>query len=201
MTRLLLIRHAATDWVGRKIAGRMDGVPLTGSGYDQAHRLARALAAEAIAAVYSSPRERARETASVLANALGDTVRVASEIDEIDYGDWTGRTIGELEPVPEWQAFNTVRSCTRIPNGELMLEVQARVVRFLEQLSARHPEQSVAVVTHGDLIRAALVHYLGVPLDCMLRLEISPASVTVVGLEQNGPAILCVNHTEPLWER
>lgn len=198
MTRLLLIRHALAAGVGGKIAGRAGGVSLAAAGYDQARRLRERIAGIRIAAVYSSPRERARETAAALAGDGGEGVRIANEIDELDYGDWTGAKINDLESTPRWQAFNSVRSCTRIPNGELILEVQARAVGFMEQLAERHAEQSVAVVTHGDVIRALLAYYLGLPLDLMLRLEISPASVSIIGLEPQGPFIRCVNHTEPL---
>jgi probable phosphoglycerate mutase len=176
----------------------MNGVPLAPAGYEQAHRLARRLAGAGIRAVYSSPQERARQTARILAGALSEQVQIALELDELDYGDWTGQMIDELESVPQWQAFNTARSCTRIPNGELISEVQARVVGLMEQLRARHSEESIALVTHGDVIRAALVYYLGSPLDLMLRLEISPASVSIIEIKKHGPSILCVNQTESM---
>jgi probable phosphomutase (TIGR03848 family) len=198
MTRFLLIRHAATELLGKRIAGRMNGVPLAPAGYEQAHRLARRLAGAGIRAVYSSPQERARETARILAGVLSEQVQIASQLDELDYGDWTGQVIDELESVPQWQAFNTARSCTRIPNGELIAEVQARVVGLMEQLRARHSEESIALVTHGDVIRAALAYYLGSPLDLMLRLEISPASVSIIEIKKHGPSILCVNQTESM---
>jgi probable phosphomutase (TIGR03848 family) len=198
MTRLLLIRHALVSGVGGKIAGRSEGVSLAPAGYEQAGRLKQLLAGVDIAAIYSSPQQRARETADALAGVGDQAVRIAAELDELDYGDWTGRRISELNSVPQWQAFNSVRSCTRIPNGELILEVQARAIGFMEQVAARHPEQCVAIVTHGDVIRAVLAYYLGLPLDLMLRLEISPASVSIVRLEPLAPVIVCVNHTEPL---
>ena len=198
MTRFLFIRHATTELLGRQIAGRMAGVSLAPAGYEQAHRLARRLSGNAVRTVYSSPQERARETARILASALSQQVQIAPALDELDYGEWTGQMMDDLQSVPQWQAFNTVRSCTRIPKGELILEVQARVVGFLEQLRSRHPEESFALVTHGDVIRAALVYYLGVPLDLMARLEISPASLSIVEIEKHGPSILCVNQTENL---
>ena len=198
MTRFLFIRHAVTEVLGKRIAGRMSGVPLAPAGYEQAHRIARRLAGAGIRAIYSSPQERARETARILAGASNEQVQISSELDELDYGDWTGQVIDELQSVPQWQAFNTARSCTRIPNGELITEVQARVVGFMEQLRARHLEESVALVTHGDVIRAALAYYLGSPLDLMLRLEISPASVSIIEIERHGPSIRCVNQTESM---
>ena len=198
MTRLLLIRHALASGVGGKIAGRSEGISLVPAGYKQARRLKQLLAGIDIAAIYSSPQQRARETADALVGGGDQAVHIVAQLDELDYGDWTGRLISELNSVPQWQAFNSVRSCARIPNGELILEVQARAIGFMEQVAARHPDQCVAIVTHGDVIRAVLSYYLGLPIDLMLRLEISPASVSIVQLEPAGPVILCVNHTEPL---
>jgi len=103
--------------------------------------------------------------------------------------------IQELEGREDWRRFNTFRSTTRPPGGELMAEAQLRMVNQLESIRQQHPEQSVAIVSHGDPIRAALTHFLGVPLDLALRLEIDPASVSVVQLADWGARVLCVNNT------
>jgi probable phosphoglycerate mutase len=198
MTRILLLRHAATDMAGRQLSGRTEAAPLNAAGLQQARRLARALAAEKSAVVYTSPRERARQTADILGRAWGAAVTVASELDEVDYGDWSGRGIDELRSVAAWRAFNSIRSCTRIPNGELMADVQARVVRFLQGLRERHPLQTVAAVSHAETVRAALVYYLGAPLDLMLRLEVSQGSVSIVEIDDDGPIVSCVNCVEAL---
>lgn len=193
MTRFLLIRHAAVEGMEEKISGRLDGGSLTPRGREQARRLARLLAGERIGAVYSSPRERARETARLMAEALGGEVLTAPELDEIDYGEWSGRTIEELEPIPRWRAFNSIRSVTRIPGGESMIEAQARVVSFLEGACARYPADSVALVSHAEIVRAALAYCLGAPIDLMLRLAIDPASVSIVAIGERGPIVECVN--------
>jgi probable phosphoglycerate mutase len=198
MTRFLFIRHAATESVGKQIAGRTAGIPLASDGQEQASRVALRLSEQSIAAVYSSPQPRACETAQVLASAVGKDVQVAPELDEVDYGDWTGRMIDELQSAADWQAFNTIRSCTRIPHGEFILEVQARVVGLVERLRAHYREESVALVSHAEVIRAALVYYLGLPLDMMLRLELNPASISIVEIQRYGPIIRCVNNTELL---
>jgi broad specificity phosphatase PhoE len=115
---------------------------------------------------------------------------------EIDYGAWTGCSFTCLANLPEWQRFNSFRSSTRPPGGELMLEAQARLVGALEGMAQSHPGRSVAVVTHADLIRAALCHYGCIPLDCCLRFEISPASVTVFQLHDESALVVRVNDTE-----
>src|SRR5918992_6339647 len=180
MTRLVFIRHAATDCFSSRLAGRDANVHLSAAGRVEGRRLAHSLKRQGIGKIYSSPQPRARETAQFLGELLGDSVEILPELDEIDYGEWTGRTFEELRGIAQWREFNSARSCTRIPNGEPMVEVQARVLALLERLCQRHPAMTVALVSHADIIRAALAHCLGMPLDLLLRLEISPASISIV---------------------
>lgn len=195
MTTFYLIRHGDTPAVGHFVAGRAPGVRLNDRGRRQVEELAERLAGEPIRAVYSSPLERTRETAGPLAKRLGFEVRLADELIELDFGEWTGKSFAELDPLPEWRRYNAYRGGTRIPGGELMLEVQVRVAGFVQRLCAEHPGEAVALVSHGDVIRAALLHYLGMPLDFYHRIEISPASVSVVVLGDYGPQVLSLNHT------
>jgi broad specificity phosphatase PhoE len=196
MTRLVFIRHAATDCFASRLAGRDDNVHLSAAGRVQGQRLAHSLKRQGIGKIYSSPQPRARETAEFLAELLGDSVKIAPQLDEIDYGEWTGRSFEELRRLAQWRDFNSLRSCTRISGGELMIEVQARVLGLMESLCQRHPAMTVALVTHADVIRGALAHCLGMPLDLLLRLDISPASISMVVMEPCGPRVLCVNNTE-----
>lgn len=193
VTTFLLIRHASHGLLGTTLAGRMEGVPLSPSGTAEAEALAGRLADLPLHAIYSSPVERALRTAEPLARRCSLDITIESCFSEIDFGDWTGRTFDALRDLPEWRRFNSVRSCTRPPGGETMLEVQARVAAGLERLSLRHGEGAVGVVTHGDVIKAALMYYLGAPLDLFDRFEISPASVSVVRLRAEGPRVLCIN--------
>ena len=198
MTRLIFIRHAATDCHASHLAGRDVDVHLSHRGRLQAQRLAGSLKQLGIAKIYSSPQPRARETAEFLGELIDDSVKIVPQLDEIDYGEWTGRTFEELRGISRWRDFNSLRSCTRIPGGELMIEVQARVLELMECLSRRHPAVALALVSHADVIRAALAHCLGMPLDLVLRLEVSPASISMVAMEQYGPRVLCINNTEEI---
>jgi probable phosphoglycerate mutase len=198
MSRFLLIRHAAVELAAHIIGGRSPGIHLSVVGHEQARRLALTLRAASIRAIYASPRERARETAQAIAEQRRIPVETAPELDEIDYGHWTGLSMKELSARPQWEAFNTARSCTRVPGGELIAEVQARVATFIARLHAQQATGSVLLVSHCDVIRAALAYYLSFPLDLMLRLEINPASVSIVELTPAGPSIMCVNYTENL---
>ncbi len=178
MSTFLLIRHGENDLVGHAIAGRGPGIHLNETGRDQANRLADHLANSSIQQILSSPLERTRETAEPLAQRLGLPIQLSDRLLEVDFGDWTGKQIAELDRVGDWKQWNTWRSIGRIPNGESMFEVQARVVDEIEGLRRRFPDQKLALFSHGDPIRAAITYYLGMPLDMLLRLEISSASVT-----------------------
>jgi probable phosphomutase (TIGR03848 family) len=193
MTTFVWIRHAAHDLLGKRIVGRAPGVHLSAAGLRQAKALAERLGDGALEALYSSPLERALETAAPIGARCGLEATVADELNEIDFGAWTGRTLAALDRIEAWRRFNRFRSGVRIPEGETMLEVQARVLRLSHRLGEIHAERTVALVSHGDVIRAALAHDLGVHLDLLQRLEISPASVSVVELGPEGPRVLLVN--------
>jgi probable phosphomutase (TIGR03848 family) len=198
MTTFLLIRHALCDPVGRFIVGRQPGVHLNEEGRRKAERLADRLAGLNSIPLYSSPLERARETAQALAAKWGSPVQTLEGLNEIDFGEWTGKSLAELEPLLAWRAFNSFRSGTRIPGGESMAEVLARALRELDRLRHRHPGPNalVGLISHGDVLRAVLAHSLGVSLDFMHRLELSPASVSILEAEDHGPRVLLVNGTE-----
>jgi probable phosphoglycerate mutase len=197
MATYLLIRHALCDPVGRAIAGRTPGISLNVEGEEQARALAARLSSLKVDAVYSSPLERAVETARPVAERQGLSVQCLEGLNEIDFGEWTGKTLAELEPVAAWRNFNSYRSGSRIPNGESMPEVIARATRELEGLQRSHGSGAlVAVVSHADVLRGMIAHLLGMPLDLLLRLELNPASVSIVELQDYGPRLLLLNRTE-----
>lgn len=198
MTTFLLIRHGMTDAVGRFITGRRPGVRLNEQGGRQVEKLADVLSDARIAAVYSSPLERALETAQPIARTQGLETQVRDGLLEVDFGAWEGCSFEELSRLPGWKAFNSFRSQVRPPGGEHMLDVQRRMVGEMEDLLRRHPGESIALISHGDVIRAAIAHYLGVPLDLFLRLEISPASVSAIQLGETHARVPVVNGTSPL---
>lgn len=198
MTTFLLIRHAETDTAGNTITGRLPGVHLNANGKRQAELLASALSPAPLKAIYASPLERAQETAAPLAKAKHLNILTCEEASEVDFGEWTGKTWRELEALPAWRRFNTLRSTTPAPGGELMLDVQARIVRTLEMLRHRHPDQEIAIVSHGDIIRSAVAHYAGIPIDLFDRIEISTASITVMTLDEQRARFLTINRTVEL---
>ncbi len=189
-TTIHLIRHAAHDLLGRVLTGRMAGVPLGAAGRLQARLLAERLAPEPLAAVCSGPLERARETAAPIAARHELAVDIVEDFDEMAFGEWTGRRFEDLSGDPVWQRFNALRSVTRAPGGELMTEVQSRMVAALFELERRHPDRTVAVIGHGDPIRSALAFVLGSPLDLLHRFEVEPASISTLALSPDGPRLL-----------
>lgn len=198
MTTFLLIRHASHDLLGRVLAGRAPDVHLNARGRQESDALAERLADLPIRSLYTGPLERSQETAWPLASKLNLPLRVHCAVDEIDFGEWTRKTFPEIDPLPEWQKWNAERSRARCPGGESMQEVQDRVVRGLNALSVEHHDEYVAVVSHGDVIKAALMHYLGIPLDCIHQFEISPASVSIVAVNSSYAQVMRMNDTGSL---
>jgi broad specificity phosphatase PhoE len=139
--------------------------------------------------------ERTRQTAEVVAQRLGLSTIESDALLELDFGQWTRRSFEDLESEPRWANFNAFRSGTRIPGGELMLETQARVVGLILELRDTYPNEHVALVTHGDVIKAALAYFLGMPLDLYARLEISPASCSELEVGRNFVRVLNLNLT------
>jgi probable phosphoglycerate mutase len=171
----------------------MPGVPLNEEGQQQAKNLAERLKGLPIAAIYSSPVQRAVETAAPLAKVLNLETRIAEDFLELDLGEWTNLPIEELRGDSQFNLFNTFRSNTRIPGGELMLEAQLRMVQGIQKLCKQHPEETIAIVSHGDPIKAAVAYFAGIHLDLFHRLEISPASVSVVEIYPETARVLHVN--------
>lgn len=195
---LLLIRHGATDWADKRLSGWLPDIHLNEVGRAQVEALPGRLAGIPLAAVYSSPLERALETAQPLADAYQLTVQVRQGLIEAGCGEWAGRTIEELKREELWPLLHLYPSGVRFPGGEALRETQGRMVAELDAIRDAHPGQTVAVVSHADPIKMALAHYTGVPLDLYHRFSISPASITILSMARYGPSLVCMNHTESL---
>ncbi|HEX9932111.1 MAG TPA: histidine phosphatase family protein [Allosphingosinicella sp.] len=190
---LLLIRHAAHVELGRTLSGRRRDVALSEDGLQQAEIVADLLAVEPIAAVYSSPRERAWYTARELADRLGQKVRASDGLDEVDFGEWTGRSFDALEGEPDWDQWNSARSIARPPGGESMAEAVDRASAEVARIASEHRGETVAAVSHCDVIRGLVAFYLGLPLDNLLRFDIDPASVSRLVIGDWGARVMSVN--------
>ncbi len=195
MTVLLLIRHAHTDAAGKRLTGWSRGVHLNARGQQEAEALADRLDGVPIDAIYSSPLERCRETVAPLARRRGLSIAARRGLLEVDYGDWTGKTISQLRRTRLWRSVQHVPSTVRFPAGESFLEVQARAVAELDRIADAHPSGTVAVVTHADVLRLLIAHHAGMHPDHLQRLVVDPASITVVDVSEGSTRLFKVNDT------
>lgn len=191
---MLLVRHGKTATTGVLLPGRRPGLHLDDEGRRQAEGAARRLAAlPRIDAIYSSPLERARETAAAIAKVRELAVRIERGLIEIDVGAWAGLKLDRARRKPEWATVQRHATGFRFPGGESFLEMQTRMIGTLATLVARHPGQTIVAVSHADPIKAAVAHALGVHLDLFQRITIGTASITAVACGGGAPRVLTVN--------
>ena len=193
MTVFHLLRHGEHVLRGRVLAGRTPGVGLSARGRAEIAAVANRLAVEQIAALYSSPLQRARETAEILADRLDLPIEICQDVLELDFGEWTGLTFDAVRADERWRLWSTCRSIATVPGGESMRQVQERAVKALFELHHTHLDATLVVVSHGDVIRAALLFALGMPLDFYSRLEVGLASISTIQIDDFGIRVLTVN--------
>jgi broad specificity phosphatase PhoE len=193
MTIFHLLRHGEHAVQGKICAGRAPGVVLSAKGRGEAETAAERLAPAGISAIYASPLERAQETAAIVAGRLNLPVETTPDLNELDFGEWTGLTFDDVRKDPRWPVWATHRSLSCIPGGETMREVQRRIVDTLVKLRERHPDDGIVLVSHGDVIRTALVFALGMPLDFYSRIEVGTGSLSTVRINAAGICVTGIN--------
>lgn len=184
-TRILFVRHGSHDLIEQVLVGRLPDVQLSATGLEEAHRVAARLVEANVTRVHTSPRQRAIETATIIARRAGVPLEISFALDEIDVGAWTGLSFAELAQEPSWNFWNMLRSLARPPEGESMREVQDRIVPYLARVHAAHPGACIAMVSHAEVIRTAVMHCEGLSLDAFAEVKIAPAEVIemVVGAD------------------
>lgn len=193
MTTYYLLRHGEHAVQGQIAAGRAPGIPLSERGRREAAWAAERLADAKIAAIYASPLERAQETAHVIGDRLDLPVTVRPDLSELDFGEWTGLTFDAIRKDPRWQVWAAHRSIACLPGGETMREVQRRVVEAMMELREAHPDDSIVMVSHGDVLRAALMFALAMPIDFYGRIEVATASVSTLRIDAHGIRVVAIN--------
>ena len=193
MTVVFLVRHGAHDRLGRYLDGRRPGVHLSEQGLRQAERVAERLARERVEHVFSSPIERARETAAPIAARAGLDVQVETALEEIDFGAWAGMSFEALRPGEHWQRWNAARATSRTPAGDTMRAAQQRMLDFIDARRLAAPDQACVLVSHADPIKAAVAYYLGLSLNDLPRFDIAPASLTRVEIDPWGARVVTLN--------
>jgi broad specificity phosphatase PhoE len=176
-----LVRHGHHALLGRVLCGRMPGVQLDALGCRQMAAVAEIMRRAGPLVLQSSPQRRALQSAGIVGARCGLPVEIVAAFDEIDMGEWTGAEFADLASDQGWQRWNDSRGSTRPPRGESMLALQTRVVSHIEQLGGS--AGSVIIVSHAEPIRAALMHYLSVPLDDFQSVEVDVASISTISLE------------------
>lgn len=175
------------------IAGRTTGIGLSPKGRAEAAAVAERLIVEKVGALYASPLDRARETASILASRLDLPVAIRDDLIELDFGEWTGLTFEQVRTDERWLPWQSCRSIASIPGGESWRQVQDRAVRALFDIRRSHPNETVVLVSHGDVIRAALLFALGMPLDFYNRIEVATGSISTVRIDDKGVRVPALN--------
>ena len=200
-TLILFVRHGQTPTTGIELYGRKPGVHLSELGLSQAESVAERISEmnqRGIAAIYSSPLGRTRETATPISKALGIPIKQSRGLIELDVGDWTGRKLNQLRKLKAWSTVQKYPSGFRFPNGESFVEMQTRISQTGDGFVSEHPGATVVAVSHADPIRALIAHAMGTHLDLFQRIVVSPCSVTAILYTPNGPVVLAVNNTGDL---
>ena len=200
MTVILLRHGRSVSNTAHTLAGRSEGVELDAKGVSQAAALVERLAGLPITALVRSPLLRCRLTLEPLAAALGLEPLIDERLSEVDYGQWTGRNLGELVKEPLWTVVQQQPSAAVFPDGEGLAQVQARAVAAVRDHDRRLAEEHGTDVlwvacTHGDVIKSVVADALGAHLDSFQRITADPASMSVIRYTPARPFVVHVNHT------
>ena len=197
---MLLVRHATCAQTASVLLGRTLDPALDSVGETQAAALAQHLRSQRKLLLYASPRRRTQQTAHAISQATGASVVTTQQLDEIDFGSWSGRPFAALANEPAWNHWNLQRASASTPAGDTMRAAQRRILNFIHEITRVHPRGIVALVTHAEIIRAALLHYLTLGLDDYHGMQIDPASVSTVQFAGSGPVSVRLNQHAAAWK-
>ncbi|SIR89012.1 histidine phosphatase family protein [Williamsia sterculiae] len=201
---VILVRHGrSTANTSGVLAGRSEGVQLDEKGAEQAAGLVERLAGVTdLAAIVRSPLLRCAQTVAPLVDAVHVDEIVDDRLAEVDYGEWTGKTIKELVSEPLWRTVQQHPSAAVFPGGEGLAAVQTRAVAAIREydrkFSAAAGEGRDAVwiaCSHGDVIKSVVADAMGCHLDSFQRVVVDPASITVIRYGETRPYVHTVNNT------
>lgn len=201
MPTVLLIRHGRTTAnASGVLAGRKPGIALDERGIEQVATTGTRLSAVPLRAVVSSPLDRCQQTAQAILDRQDNppALRIEPQITECGYGSWQGKPLADLAKEPLWSVVQNQPSAVTFPDGESLRHMQARAVESIRRtdraIAEQHGEHAVwAAVSHGDIIKSILADALGMHLDLFQRLNVDPASVSIINYGPRRPAVLSVN--------
>lgn len=206
MPVIILVRHGENEFVKKgKLAGRLPGVHLNNHGQEQAQAAAQMLAEllkdSPPKAIYSSPLERAVETAEPIARTFNLEVQIREGLLETNCGEWAGQSVKALSRLKVWKTVQQRPSMFTFPGGETFMGSQHRIVTELQELAGRYEEKDILIcVSHADPIKLAISYFLGQPIDLFQRLMVSPASISTIAIGPGGAALInlnCTPHNPP----
>ena len=195
MQLVLLIRHGLAEYKPGRLYGWTPGVHLSAEGRDEAKRLGERLEPVKLNALYCSPLERCCETADAILAGRKLTKQIVDGLGEVKYGSWQGKTFRSLVKTPLWRTVQLVPSQATFPGGESLLAMQARGVLAVEEIRKKHKTGTVAIVTHADMIKALVAHYLGLHLDLFQRVHVETASLTAIAFAGPFPRLVRLSDT------
>ncbi len=194
MAIFLLIRHGENDWVGKRLAGRTPQVHLNATGKKQAEAISELLSQLPFNAIYSSPLERAMETAQPLAETLSLPINIQNGLQEIDFGDWQGKTIKQLQRLKLWKTVQSNPEAMTFPGGESFIQAQNRLSTCLMQLNEQHTETDlIACFSHSNSIRLLVAHFLNMPLNAFQRISIDTTSISTIMISESQIHVPTIN--------
>lgn len=182
-TRIYLVRHGKTAQTGTVLYGHNKGIDLDEEGLDQAEKTGEYLSKIKIDKIYSSPLERAVQTAQKIAAHHNIEIEIDEEIIDLDCGDWTGRTFAELVKEKDWMMVQSRPSQFKFEGGESFQDLFVRINREIGRIVQENEGKNVAVVCHRDPIIMITAHFLGMHMDGFQRIPCAPASMTIVNFE------------------
>jgi len=196
MARIVLLRHAHSVANEKNLlAGRTAGISLSKTGKEQAKDLIARLGNIQFDEVAVSPLQRCRETIDPWLDTTGAKSRIVVDdsISEVDYGNWSGKTLASLRRKAQWKVVQDFPSQMTFPEGESLLEMQGRALSGFYRLNAVKGKGPRLLVSHGDVIKSIVAHCLGMHLDQFQRLVIEPASLTIIDTDSRTSRLVRFN--------
>jgi broad specificity phosphatase PhoE len=190
---IILVRHATCARMDDVLLGRTVDPPLDQRGEGQAGGLARRLQALPKFMLESSPRRRARHTAGIIAAPRDLPVWIVPQMDEVDFGCWSGRSFAALSADTHWRRWNRYRGVSLTPAGDSIRDVQERAQAHFHHLETHYNEECVVIVTHAEVIRSLVLLATGAPADDYMNIEIAPASMTMLSVRGDTLQLAKVN--------
>ncbi len=198
MTKILLIRHGDTEYIGETLAGRIDS-PLNADGKEQSVRIADAFKHLPIEAVFASPLIRTQQTALPLARLLNLDIKICEDLNQVNFGIWQGLSFKELRQNPDWQTFQANPAIVKIPGGEDGYMVRERVAKAILNIAKQYSDKSIIVCfSHGSIIRHIISYFVGLPLENLNQIRVAPASISTLSLLKDRGTLLHLNQEIPV---